>query len=115
VLAILAMLSRKGALRVAAGGSAPLIPFVTRRDYNCARSGRESRLQIEQESGFALRRPRQAGAAPGSRWGCGLWVSCGRPANAQVATFYAAPIDNIPRRREHPGEAMLSPFGSIPG
>jgi len=25
------------------------------------------------------------------------------------------PIDNAPTRREHPGEAMLGPFGSIPG
>ena len=25
------------------------------------------------------------------------------------------PIDNVTRRREHPGEAMLGPLGSIPG
>ena len=44
MLAILAMLARKAALCVAAGGSAPLFPFVARRGSGSARSGRESRL-----------------------------------------------------------------------
>src|SRR6516164_1937059 len=44
VLAILAMLARRGALRVAAGGSAPPIPCVARRGHGGTRSGRESRL-----------------------------------------------------------------------
>ena len=44
MLAILAMLARKGALRVAPGGSAPPFPFVARRGSGCARSGRESRF-----------------------------------------------------------------------
>ena len=44
MLAILAMLARKGALRVAPGGSAPLFPFVVRRGPGGARSGRESRF-----------------------------------------------------------------------
>ncbi len=44
VLAILAMLARKSALRVAPGGSAPLIPSVARRGSGGARSGRENRL-----------------------------------------------------------------------
>src|SRR3954470_13121667 len=43
VLAILAMLVRQGALRVAPGGSAPPIPCVARRGVGVARSGRESR------------------------------------------------------------------------
>ena len=44
MLAILAMLVRQGALRVAPGGSAPPIPYVARRGLGVARSGRESRL-----------------------------------------------------------------------
>ena len=44
MLAILAMLARKRALRVAPGGSAPPIPSVARCDSASARSGRESRL-----------------------------------------------------------------------
>jgi hypothetical protein len=44
VLASLAMLARKIALRVAPGGSAPLFPFAARRGFGGARSGRESRL-----------------------------------------------------------------------
>jgi hypothetical protein len=44
VLAILAMLARKGALRVAPGGSAPPISSVALRGLGVARSGRESRL-----------------------------------------------------------------------
>jgi len=44
VLAILAMLARRGALRVAPGGSAPPISFVARRGAGVARSGRESRF-----------------------------------------------------------------------
>ena len=44
MLAILAMLTRRGALRVAPGGSAPPIPSVARRGSGGARSGRESRL-----------------------------------------------------------------------
>ena len=44
MLAILAMLVRQGALRVAPGGSAPPISFVARRGLGAARSGRESRL-----------------------------------------------------------------------
>ena len=44
MLAILAMLVRQGALRVAPGGSAPPISFVARRALGTARSGRESRL-----------------------------------------------------------------------
>ena len=44
MLAILAMLARKGALRVAPGGSAPLFPFVVRRGSGGARSGQESRF-----------------------------------------------------------------------
>src|SRR5215471_15204543 len=38
------MLVRRGALRVAPGGSAPPISFVARRVLGAARSGRESRL-----------------------------------------------------------------------
>jgi hypothetical protein len=52
VLAILAMLARKGALRVALGGSAPPIPCVVRRGSGNAKSGRESWLPVKQESGF---------------------------------------------------------------
>lgn len=44
MLASLAMLALKGALRVAPGGSAPLFPFAARRGSGGARSGRESRL-----------------------------------------------------------------------
>ena len=44
MLAILTMLVRQGALRVAPGGSAPPISFVARRGLGAARSGRESRL-----------------------------------------------------------------------
>jgi len=44
MLAILAMLVRQGALRVAPSGSAPPIPCVARRGLGAARSGRESRL-----------------------------------------------------------------------
>lgn len=44
MLAILAMLVRQGALRVAPGGSAPPISFVARRGLGAARSGRKSRL-----------------------------------------------------------------------
>ena len=44
MLAILTMLVRQGALRVAPGGSAPPISFVARRGLGTARSGRESRL-----------------------------------------------------------------------
>ena len=44
MLAILAMLARKVALRVAPGGSAPLFPSAARRGFGGARSGRESRL-----------------------------------------------------------------------
>ena len=43
MLAILAMLARYDALRVAAGGSAPPFPSVARRGLGGARSGRESR------------------------------------------------------------------------
>jgi hypothetical protein len=51
-LAILAMLARKNALRVAPGGSAPPIPCVARRGSGSARSGRESWWPVKQESGF---------------------------------------------------------------
>ena len=44
MLAILAMLARYDALRVAPGGSAPPFPSVARRGLGGARSGRESRL-----------------------------------------------------------------------
>ena len=44
MLAILAMLARKGALRVAPGGSAPPIPCAPLRGFGAVRSGRESRL-----------------------------------------------------------------------
>ena len=44
MLASLAMLAPKAALRVAPGGSAPLFPSVPRRGQGVARSGRESRL-----------------------------------------------------------------------
>jgi hypothetical protein len=44
VLAVLAMLAPKTALRVAPGGSAPLFPSVPRRGHAAVRSGRESRL-----------------------------------------------------------------------
>jgi hypothetical protein len=44
VLAILAMLALKSALRVAPGGSAPPIPSVALRGSNIVRSGRESRF-----------------------------------------------------------------------
>jgi len=44
VLAILAMLARNSALRVAAGGSAPLNPLRCAPWLGSARSGRESRL-----------------------------------------------------------------------
>ena len=43
MLAVLAMLARRGALRVTAGGSAPLFPFVARHGLCRARSGREGR------------------------------------------------------------------------
>ena len=43
MLAILAMLARKAALCVAAGGSAPPIPYVARQGCSVARSGQESR------------------------------------------------------------------------
>jgi hypothetical protein len=43
VLAILAMLARKSALRVAPGGSAPPIPYVALRGTAGVRSGRKSR------------------------------------------------------------------------
>ena len=43
MLAILAMLARSDALRVAPGGSAPLFPSVARRGLGVTRSGRESR------------------------------------------------------------------------
>ena len=39
MLASLAMLVRRGALRVAAGGSAPLFSFIARRGLGTARSG----------------------------------------------------------------------------
>ena len=53
MLASLAMLARKIVLRVAPGGSAPLILSAARRDSGDARSGRESRVtDREQESGF---------------------------------------------------------------
>ena len=39
ILAILAMLARRGALRVAPGGSAPPISCVARRGFGVARSG----------------------------------------------------------------------------
>ena len=80
MLAILAMLARKVALRVAPGGSAPLFPSAARRGFGGARSGRESRL-ADRTGKRALRDP----------------------------------IDNVTRRREHPGEAMPGPLGSIPG
>jgi hypothetical protein len=44
VLAVLAMLARKCALRVAAGGCAPPIPSAPRHGLGCPRPGRESRL-----------------------------------------------------------------------
>ena len=43
MLAVLAMLAPKAALRVAPGGSAPLFPSAPRRGLGIARSGRESR------------------------------------------------------------------------
>jgi hypothetical protein len=50
VLAILAMLALKCALRVAAGGSAPPIPSVALRGRGAARSGRKSRFPVERKS-----------------------------------------------------------------
>ena len=43
MLAILAMLARRGALRVVPGSSAPLFPFVARHGLGVARSGRLGR------------------------------------------------------------------------
>ena len=80
VLASLAMLARKDALRVAPGGSAPLFPSAARRGFGGARSGRESRL-----------------------------------ADRTGKRVLRGPIDNMTQRREHPGEAMPGPLGSIPG
>ena len=56
VLAILAMLARKSALRVAPGGSAPLIPPL--RAAALAAPGRDGKAgsPIEQESRFGSRR-----------------------------------------------------------
>src|SRR5215468_4592354 len=84
VLAILTMLARRGALRVAAGGSAPPIPCVARRGHGGTRSGRESRLidrtrklglkrggldrhvslRIERYSAYRCPVPRLSGPAP---------------------------------------------------
>ena len=88
VLAILAVLARKSALRVAPGGSAPLIPSVARRAL--AALGRDGKTgsPIEQESRFGSRGERR-----------------GPPQS----------IDKLTWRREHSGEAMLDPLGSIPG
>jgi hypothetical protein len=38
-----------------------------------------------------------------------------RPADRTGKWVFRDPIDNVTRRREHPGEAMPGPLGSIPG
>ena len=55
MLAILAMLVRQGALRVAPGGSAPPIPFVAPRGLDAAGRDGKAGSPIEQESRFASR------------------------------------------------------------
>ena len=81
MLAILAMLARKSALRVAPGGSAPpnplrYAPWPGRRQVGTGKQARRS--------------------------------------NRKAGLGHAA-IDKLTRRREHSGEAMLDPLGSIPG
>ena len=66
VLAILAMLARKIALRVAPGGSAPPIPCVARRGSGSARSGRESCRLSNRKAGFALPPRLTSGSGHGS-------------------------------------------------
>jgi hypothetical protein len=70
---------------------APLLPIpsATRRGLGQRRSGRESRLA--------------------DRTGKPVWIT---PRNAPEP---ALSIDKPMRRREHSGEAMLDPLGSIPG
>jgi hypothetical protein len=107
VLAILAMLARKSALRVAPGGSAPPIPSVARRGSGGARSGRESRL-ADRTGKRVLRYRRPDKQVPDRPPGGGIfWVP--------TAASHRAPIAKVTRLREHSGEAMPGPFGSISG
>ena len=65
------------------------IPSATRRGWGSARSGRESRLA--------------------DRTGKPVWIT------PRKAPEPALSIDKPTRRREHSGEAMLDPLGSISG
>ena len=76
MLASLAMLLRQGALRVAAGGSAPPIPCVARRGLGAARSGRESSLPIEPESRICEVAARTMVSRSGLRVTAPIGVSC---------------------------------------
>ena len=88
MLAILAMLARNSALCVAAGGSAPPNPL------RCALWLGQHQVGTGKQ---ARRSNRKAGLGHAAK---------GR-------TRYS--IDKLTWRREHSGEAMLDPLGSIPG
>ena len=95
MLAILAMLARKSALRVAAGDSAPPNPLrCAPRLGQCQVGTGKAGSPIEQESRSALHEA---------------------PTDTSRRRNPHASIDKLTWRREHSGEAMLDPLGSIPG
>ena len=88
VLASLAMLALKGALRVAPGGSAPLFPFAARHGLWFPRSGRESRLA--DRTGKLFGRDRRLNDR------VFLWIE-GHRANRRPVAGFAAPASWVGR------------------
>ena len=111
MLASLAMLAPKGALRVAPGGSAPPILYVARRGFGHARSGRESRLAGRTGKQALRGRCVDRECRSGPTTIVTREPSVTEPLGVEIVCLV---VDKMTPHGEHSGEAMPGSLGSIP-